>query len=474
MKSRYWIQGAHIFRESGLITAETMRVVEKNAMKLGLPADRLMESAGHALACEAVSMGSSRPLVLCGRGNNGGDGFVAARYLSGSADVSVCYHVGPGSSEQTLSNLDLLRGCDVSLLPVKAPDDVTPLHDRFLRADLIIDAMIGTGVHGPVNEPLATMVQEANESGVPILSADIPTPGIRPSRILAFHRPKIEGSVVADIGIPLAADIVAGEGDLLLVPRRAPDAHKGAGGKVLVIGGGPYQGAPYLAALAALRAGADLVRVASPVRQQWLDVIHDPLPGDAIGDEHKELLMPGIRNSDVVVFGNGAGPGARQVIRDVAPECRKAVFDADALDNPPPVSESAIYTPHGGEFARMTGSSAPHNSIERALTVRKAAQGVENGVILLKGAIDIISDGTRVKFNSSGCPAMSVGGTGDVLAGIAGALFCRLPGFESAYIAAYVNGRAGEVAAMNGCEGILASDLLNNIPGILYGRCDRD
>ncbi len=474
MESRYWIHGAHIFKESGLVTAEKMRVIERNAAKLGLPADRLMESAGHALAREAVSMGSSRTLVLCGRGNNGGDGFVAARYLSSSADVTVCYHEGPGSSELALGNLGLLKGCDVTLIPVKTPDEVTFLHDRFTSADLIIDAILGTGVQGPVNEPLAAMVREANGSGVPVLSADVPTPGIHPSRILAFHRPKMEGSVVADIGIPLAADIVAGEGDLLLVPRRAADARKGAGGKVLVIGGGPYQGAPYLSALAALRAGADLVRVASPVRQQWLDVIHDPLPGDTIGDEHKDLLVSLIRNSDVVVFGNGAGPGARSVIRDIAPECRKAVFDADALDNPLPVSESAIYTPHGGEFARMTGSSAPRDPIERALAARKASQDVNNGVILLKGAIDVISDGTRVKFNSSGCPAMTVGGTGDVLAGVAGALFCRLPGFESAYIAAYVNGRAGEVAAMNGREGILASDLLNILPGILYGRCDRD
>jgi NAD(P)H-hydrate epimerase len=237
---------------------------------------------------------------------------------------------------------------------------------------------------------------------------------------------------------------------------------------VLVIGGGPYQGAPYLAGLGALRAGADIVRIASPVFEPVPDLIYERLEGKRIGEEHRERLMNLAGRADAVVCGNGLGPDSHQVILPVVACCRKAVIDADALRLPLPLArQETLYTPHAGEFARITGITLSDDTRKRAL----AAQGAGvNGTVLLKGYTDIITDGNRVRFNRTGDPAMSVGGTGDVLAGIAGALLCHVPAFEAGCIAAYVNGRAGQFIAAKRGEGMLASDLVDRIPAELFRR----
>ena len=239
---------------------------------------------------------------------------------------------------------------------------------------------------------------------------------------------------------------------------------------MLVIGGGPYQGAPYLAGLGALRAGADIVRIASPVFEPVPDLIYERLEGKRIGMEHTERLIALAERADVVVCGNGLGTESHAVVEVVAPHCKKAVFDADALRLPLPVAQGdTIYTPHAGEFARITGVTLPEDTIGRARAARKA--GIR-GTIILKGHTDIITDGTRVRFNRTGDPAMTVGGTGDVLAGIAGALLCQLPAFDAACIAAYVNGRAGEIVVSGRGGGMLASDIVDKIPAVLFGeRC---
>ncbi len=138
---------------------------------------------------------------------------------------------------------------------------------------------------------------------------------MRADRICAFHRAKTEGSTVVDIGIPLEAECYTGPGDLTLLPSREHNAHKGAGGEVLVIGGGPYQGAPWLAGLGALRAGADIVRIASPVFEPVPDLIYECLAGERIGEEHVERLITLAEHADVVVCGNGLGAESHQVIR---------------------------------------------------------------------------------------------------------------------------------------------------------------
>jgi NAD(P)H-hydrate epimerase len=456
------------FLETGIISLPRMRAVDKNAIALGVTGLQLMESAGRALADMARAMNPERVLVLCGKGNNGGDGMVAARYLQRGVNTDVCYLDSGKRSGSCEHQFAALKHCLVDLHPFQCRDDLTGLASLFENADVIIDALLGIGATGSPKEPLSTCIVMANSSRAQIIAADIPTPGMRADRICAFHRAKIEGSDVADIGIPLEAECCVGPGDLTLLPARRHKAHKGIGGEVLVIGGGPYQGAPYLAGLGALRAGADIVRIASPIFEPVPDLIYERLEGERIGKEHLERLVALATRADAVVCGNGLGPDSHEVVLAIAPYCKKAVIDADALRLPLPVAErETLYTPHAGEFTRITGIRLPDDTRERALVSKGA--GI-NGTVLLKGSTDIITDGNRVRFNRTGDPAMTVGGTGDVLAGIAGALLCHLPAFEAGCIAAYVNGRAGEFVAAKRGEGMLASDLVDRIPAELFKR----
>ena len=456
------------FLEEGFISPARMHVVDANAMSLGVTELQLMESAGQALAEMARAESPKRILVLCGKGNNGGDGMVAARHLQREADTDVCYLDSGKRSGACEHQLAALKHCRVTLYPFQCSDDLKALRFLFEKADVIIDALLGIGVTGTVSEPLLSCVMMANASQAQIIAADVPTPGMRVNRICAFHRAKIEGSTVVDIGIPLEAECCVGPGDLTLLPARGQKVHKGAGGEVLVIGGGPYQGAPWLAGLGALRAGADIVRIASPVFEPIPDLIYERLEGERIGEEHIERLIILADRADVVVCGNGLGTESHGVIHTVVPYCKKAVIDADALRLPLPVAkDETLYTPHSREFTRITGVTLPDSTRKRALVVMGA--GIKS-TVLLKGHIDIITDGKRVRFNRTGDPAMTVGGTGDVLAGIAGALLCHLPAFESGCIAAYVNGRAGQVVAAERGAGMLASDLVDRIPAELFKR----
>ncbi len=449
------------FAERGLIDPARMRAVDANAVALGLSSLQMMEAAGAALARAALDADPARVLVLAGRGNNGGDGLVAARYLADSVEVAVVAVDGETTPE-TAAQGALLARTSVPVHRVRCPADLSALAGLFDEADQVVDALLGIGAAPPLREPFGAIVARANAAPAPVLAADVPTPGCRADRVLAFHRPKGPGAMIAPVGVPLEAEVFVGPGDLLaLAPRRA-DAHKGDGGRVLVIGGGPYQGAPYLAGLAALRAGADLVLVATPSPLPYPDVITLP-----VGEWDLDELGAEAEKADAAVIGNGLGPEAAGIAGALAPHCRAAVFDADALRPPLPVARTTVYTPHVGEFARSFGARPPDDLAGRGRAVRAAAK---DGVVLLKGPVDTVSDGERVRFNRTGTPAMTVGGTGDVLAGVVGALLCRLPPFEAAVAGAYANGLAGEAAAGGRRSGLLASDMLTALPGALYGR----
>ncbi|HVP93962.1 MAG TPA: NAD(P)H-hydrate dehydratase [Methanoregulaceae archaeon] len=452
--------------ERDIISPMRMSIIETNAMALGLSAGMMMESAGRALAGFTLEKSPAKVVVLCGKGNNGGDGMVAARYLVKSTIAEVWYLDGREPSPAREEQKNLLSHCDIPMYPFRCARDLAPLEQHLKGSDLIIDALLGTGSSPPLREPLDECVRITNDSGLPVISADVPTPGINPGWICAFHRPKIAGSVVLDIGIPVEAEVFTGPGEVLMVPRKEKTAHKGAGGRVLVIGGGPYQGAPYLAGLGALRAGADIVRIASPAFEPVPDLIYERLPGEKIDEGDIPRLIGLAKDSDVIVCGNGLGDSSHDVVLAIAPHCRKAVFDADALRKPLPIAKNTIYTPHAGEFARIFGKKLPENIMERADAVKDSAEG---RTVLLKGAVDIISDGRRVRLNRTGTPAMTVGGTGDVLAGVTAALFCHLGAFDAAAIAAYVNGKAGMNAESVLGGGLLPSDIVSYIPGELFG-----
>jgi hydroxyethylthiazole kinase-like uncharacterized protein yjeF len=452
------------FCDTGLITPSRMRAVDRNAADLGVQPMQLMESAGRSLAEAVLEFQPERVLILCGKGNNGGDGMAAARHLQQCSRTDLLYPAEGMSTPDAMSQLRSLRHCAVFLHPFRCTEDVMRHARLFAEADVIVDAMLGIGVAGLPREPLLSCVNLANASMARVVTADLPTPGINADIVCAFHRPKVEGSRVIDIGIPLAAECHIGPGDLRELVRKDDAAHKGAGGRVLVIGGGPYQGAPYLAALAALRSGADLVRVASPVYLPHPDLIVEPLAGTRIGGEHLDRLCDLAGQADVVLIGNGLGAESHAVVEELVPVCRRAVLDADALRTPLPAAAETIYTPHAGEFLRMFGVSLPGDVAARGRLIRDHAG---DAMLLVKGRVDIISDGDRVRFNTAGCSSMTVGGTGDVLAGVASALFCRNPAFEAACAAAYVNGKAGMRVDGQKGDGMLASDLLDSIPGEL-------
>ncbi|MBQ3718872.1 MAG: NAD(P)H-hydrate dehydratase [Methanomicrobium sp.] len=537
-----------------------MRAIDRNAMALGISAETLMENAGRALAecirdkireisaaravpapdAVAACKNPQKILVLCGGGNNGGDGFVCARILAADkggdnavAKVSVIYPKSAAEryTPESRKNLDRVREIpNIGVYAVETDADVRELSYIFDEATLIADCILGTGAGAgrKLREPLNQMVASANSSAAFVVSADIPTPQIRSDFTAAFHREKITASEnmpqdaipndkirVCEIGIPAAAELLTGPGEIAVIPKKSKDAHKGAGGRVLVIGGcREYQGAPYLAALAALRAGADIVQVAtftppaSEFVMQYPDLItenlpYDPNNGGYLSAIHEERLKQLIDLADSVVIGCGLGSRSHDTVRRLAAYAKKAVIDADALRVPLPVPlpvstpcgsphlREVIYTPHLGEFRRISGTeiqktaaadndpSATDSLRGRAEKARKfiaeikaanaAANAAEdlNAVILLKGAVDVISDGESVRFNATGTPAMTKGGTGDLLAGLCGALLCRMPAFDAAAAAAYSLGKCGEAVADKYGDGLLASDLLPVIAEIL-------
>ena len=454
---------------SGVVSADTMRVVDRNADAYGVSAGQRMESAGSALASVVRESAPGRVLILCGGGNNGGDGMVAARYLCRDADTEVICCGMPGTPESRCA-FAALAGCPVAVRVVETAAEVQECAGTVAAADVIVDALLGTGARLPLREPYASLVALMNGSAARVVSCDLPTPSARSDMIAAFHLAKTPEARVCDIGIPPAAEVFCGEGELLLVPRKPAGAHKGAGGSVLVVGGGPYQGAPFLAGVAALRAGADVVRVAAPVDGFMPDVILDRLPGDHVSGEHAAHLCDLARQADVVVCGPGLGtdPESLRVAGEVVRAAKRAVVDADLLRSPLPCArEQTIFTPHAGEFARVFGEVPALSLAERGVQVRTAAAAA-GGVVLLKGEVDTISDGVRVRLNRTGAPGMTTGGTGDVLSGCCGGLLTRTDALPSAAAAAFAIGKAGAAADAESGDGMTATDLLRKLGCVLY------
>jgi len=236
---------------------------------------------------------------------------------------------------------------------------------------------------------------------------------------------------------------------------------------VLVIGGGPCSGAPALAATGALRAGADWVTVCVPRR--WMeavagfapDLMVRPFKGDVLAPADVPEMVRLSREHDVTVVGMGLGtsPKTAEALQTLLPELENVVIDADALQ--PDLPLHGVLTPHLGEFHRLTGGKSGGGEDAVPLLVDYSIKC--NATVLLKGPADIITDGTRVKRNVTGHPGMTVGGTGDVLAGVVGALHCRTGGFTAACLGAFLNGRAGQLAAEEHGDGLTASDVAEKV-----------
>jgi len=499
--------------------AEMGRADRRAVEEKGVPGAVLMENAGAAVAAAIRRRYplARRPVVLCGRGNNGGDGFVVAHrlldlqpqvYLAGArADVE-------GDARHHLTALETSGGTVNELR-----DDAAWAAARAVvdGADVIVDALLGTGLRDAPRGLVARMIGDLAGARAPIVAVDLPSglssdtgdvawPALRASLTVTFAAPKVAhvlppacdrmGEVsVADIGIP--ASLLDEEGTRLWLleakdaarayaPRK-PDAHKGTFGHVLVVAGSVGKsGAAILAACGALRAGAGLVTVATPepalplVAAGRPELMTEPLPVGGSGGLDPEALARALapaQDKDAVVIGPGLGqePSTRDVVRGFVAACpAPLVIDADGLNALGARASGTLWkrsaptvvTPHPGEMARLISADAADVQ-RRRLEVARDFAAESRSVVVLKGHRTVVAEaGGRAAVNPTGNPGMATGGTGDVLSGVVGALLARgLDPWVAATAAVYVHGLAGDVAAGRlGQESLLAGDVVEALP----------
>ena len=449
-----------------MITPLESRVLDANSEAFGVSVKGLMGNAGAAVASflEENYPGKSYVFV-CGTGNNGGDGFAAALKLDPTRCTVALLKKASNIRTDAARDYYSVLECDI----VQYSSDV------LSRGDVIVDCALGTGISGEVKDPYLTFINDANACGKPIVSVDVPsgfgTPtAVEPREVVTFHDRK-EGMedvpyrvVVADIGIPEDASRVVGPGDMLRYPVPEGGSHKGANGRLLAICGGPYFGAPALACRAAMRTGADLVHLCCPQSAFGIaasacpEITGTMLPGTRLTAESVDMLLELSERYDAVLIGPGLGAAVDtlEAIRQFISRCGKPmVIDADAIKVAASMElRNSVLTPHAGEFKALNGPL-------------EAVAG-RYGAVLLKGREDRISDGTRTRVNRTGNAGMTCGGTGDVLAGCTAALLSKgMCQFDAACLAAYICGSAGDRAFADKSYGLIASDVIEEIPHVL-------
>lgn len=509
-----------------LISSSDMAALDRSTMEdFGLPGRILMETAGRESARILASLyppvSGKRILVLCGTGNNGGDGWVAARYLLGwDADVRVLLVGDPEKcSPDNRINQELYERAGGRTLPAQDLSRLEEHRQVLHHARIVVDALFGIGLDREVGGIHAALIQQVNERGVPVISLDIPS-GIhgdtgRPlGRAIAaahtvtfglakpglFLEPgrSLRGTLhVVDIGIPavirqgfpaslgLATASWARE-QLLPRPR---GSHKGHFGHILLVAGAPAsRGAAVLASMGALRAGAGLLTLAVPETSLPLpalppEVMVHPLAGNAQGFSQGAALdlesrIPG---KTLIAAGPGMGTGeeAARILSRLLASDLPLVLDADALTLlalHPGLMEAlrrraapTVLTPHPGEMARLSGLNVPEIQKDRVAAARNFS--TKNRChLLLKGAGTLAArpDGFSV-LSTSGNPGMATGGSGDVLCGILAAFMAQgIPVENAAALAAFVHGRAADLMhSRKGPWGYLPSEVAAAIPAAL-------
>jgi NAD(P)H-hydrate epimerase len=478
------------------LTALEMAVAEANAVALGVPVDALMENAGRVVAEEAskhLAPPPGRVGVVAGPGNNGGDGSAAAHYLAQWGYTIDLWYVVPPSEIRSPA----ARRC-YERAAKRFPVHVGPTSASELSGlSLIVDGILGTGQVGPLRASYQPAVAAIRESGIPSLSIDMPTgvgdpKGLRPKWTVTLTALK-EGMtaercgeiVVRDIGIPIEARIGTGPGEFLYYPTLAARGRRGRSARVFVIGGGPYSGAPALAALAALRVGAERATVIAP--QPAADRIQGFSPNLVVvpvGEERfrprdvqriRTLLYEARPKAVIVGMGAGRDPETTDALRTLFEAILGTVplvVDADGLDALPhaarrPGGYDVVATPNAGEFVRVFQGQPDGADADRLRSVRSIA--VERGLALLvKGPDDLISDGRSVALNANHHPAMTVSGAGDVLAGAVGALLGEgIPAIGACRLGCYLVGEAGTRGANERGFGLIATDILDRLPAAL-------
>jgi hydroxyethylthiazole kinase-like uncharacterized protein yjeF len=514
-----------------IVTADEMGAMDRTTIEgIGIPGVVLMENAGRG-ACEVMwrqfpDLGGKRVVVLAGGGNNGGDGFVIARHLwERRVQVGVCCLRNPADyRDDARINLDVLGQLGVPVAVIADTAAMPRLRERLAAADLVVDAILGTGLNAPVRGFYRNVIELVNELGRPIFAVDIPsgldaTTGlplgvcIQATVTATFGLAKIGQLVtpgcsfagyleVVDIGLPRSVTEMEEPPRLWLDPRelaplvraREIASHKGSFGHVLVVAGSVGKtGAGAMASMGAARAGAGLVTLAVPVSLHGLmevkltEVMTEPLAETAeqtIAEAAVPRLEELLQAKDALALGPGISTQEetrRVVLRLVESSPCPVVVDADALavlvghlGVLKQARAPVILSPHPGEMGRLTGLS-PAEVQSRRVELAQAFSREHGVILVLKGARTLVATPEgRLAVNGSGNPSLASGGTGDVLTGlIAGFLAQGLAPFQAACLGVYCHGAAADrLAPRYGDRGLLATDLLPEIPAVLKTLAD--
>jgi NAD(P)H-hydrate epimerase len=506
-----------------LVTAEQMRAVDKAAIEgRGIPSEELMENAGHGIAEHillflAGAEETPHFSIFCGKGNNGGDGYVVGRHLAQAGCDVTFYFLGPIDklSKDARLNFDRVAGMGLELVEVKSELDLP----EYLQTDFVVDAIFGTGFSGAPRGLAGKMIEYINDRPCPVISVDMPSglnadngqhegEVVRATYTFTLALPKYglyvspgremagEASVVP-IGIPpevvqefdFKVDLTGLIDLTWLLPDRPAEGHKGTFGKVLLVAGSlGLTGAAAMAAKSALRAGCGLAKIATP--RSVLPIIA-PMCQEATGHPLPEVSKKGAlatralgeirelaESHDSLAIGPGIGQHhetAELIRRLVAKLDKPAVIDADGLNllaghmdiiKEKPDSDQIVLTPHPGEFFRLAEKRVSNDIHERLKTAADFA--AEYGVVLvLKGSPSVIAEpGGRTWVNPSGNDGMASGGTGDVLTGVIASLLAQgLNPIGAAVAGCFLHGLAGDFAADEmTARALIAGDMIEFLP----------
>ncbi len=508
-----------------------MMVTDYNCEYLGLSRLCLMESAGKSLAEEVGKIAVytfSKPVkvvIFTGSGGNGGDGFVAARYLLNRGyDVDIYMLKDNIRSEQSKINFEILQNMKprlsrLKIYNLKTLDDINNCEvAKSNDSDfMIVDGLLGTGIKGKLQTNIRRAIEVINDSKGIKISVDVPSGmdplngevsdiAVFPDYTISFHKIKtgvrnaeeevVGGLVTADIGIPFEAEYFVNYGDFLRLKNRESSSHKGNNGRVLIVGGSSeYSGAPAIAGMAAIGAGCDLVYVAAPhdaaqaIKSTSPDLIVKSLEGDKLSLKHVDGILKLSENVDAILIGPGAGidDETSKLFNVLVTKIKKPiVLDADSLKQVDlsliKNRDDVILTPHIFEFKsffkvsddlKLDIDSYDFKKVDENITeFQQIVRKIKSSVIV-KGQYDLILSGTKFRINKSGNSGMTVGGTGDALSGIACSLLAQnLNSFDSACLATFINGVAGDEAFEEKGNGFSATDLVSHIGSVIKnGLC---
>ncbi|MDR2830773.1 MAG: NAD(P)H-hydrate dehydratase [Methanobrevibacter sp.] len=500
-----------------------MTVTDYNCEDLGLSRLCLMENAGKGVSDEIAKLSTftflkpAKIIIFSGSGGNGGDGFVAGRHLLNRGfEVEILLLSNYIKSKDSRINLNILKNMKPSFskLTVRYIDSIEDLKDMNpFKSDsfsdfIIVDAILGTGIKGKLKTKIRKAIKLINKSNGLKVSIDVPSGidpengeisdiAVKPDYTVSLHKTKsgvktagkkLVGDMIScDIGIPIEAQIFLGSGDILRIKNRSNYSHKGENGKILIVGGNNnYSGAPSIAGFSALSTGLDLVYIGSPkknslaIKSYSPDFIVKPLEGDYLNLDNQEDILKIADIVDAALLGLGAGveEETAKLFNILISKIKKPiVLDADALKmvdlNLIRNKKDLIITPHFQEFKiffkdiiekedilDLNFDNLNYNQIHDKIAVFQEITKNIAGTVVLKGKYDLIFQANKFRLNKTGNPAMTVGGTGDSLAGIVTSLLSQgLNSFDAACLGTYLNGKAGDLAFDKYGNGFKASDL---------------